>query len=130
MAIERFSKRNILANPDEPATGDYSYGLYDKTHPSFGDVDMIAYMKRQLRGLRGQRVTMVFQGAHIDEFNKIRKFNVKRTFTINRYSDVFGPGSAYASAIHAVRELHSHETLVTYSLTVEPADPEAEDYDA
>lgn len=120
MAKER-KARVILVNPDEPRAGDYSYGLYDKAHPIFGEAETIAYMKQQLRGLRGEEVTMTFKGIRIDDEGTSRRFTVARTFKLRQYSDVFGPGSAYASAIHAVRERHSAETLVTHSITVEAA---------
>jgi hypothetical protein len=118
---EEHKSRVILANPDEPRAGDYSYGLYDKAHPVFGEPDTIEYFRKQLRGLRGKRVTMTVKGARIDDDGKTRRFNVSRTFTLKTYSNVFGPGSAYASAIHSVRELHSDETLVTHSLVIEAA---------
>lgn len=118
MAKER-KARVIVVNPDEPRAGDYSYGLYDKAHPVFGEPDTIDYMKKQLRGLRGEDVVMTFKGIRIDDEGNEKRFTVRRAFTMRQYSDVFGPGSAYASAIHAVRERHSDETLVTHTLTVE-----------
>lgn len=123
------NRRIILANPDEPRAGDYSYGLYDKAHPVFGERETIDYLRKQLRGLRGERVTARFNGARIDEEGNTRRFVVKRTFKLNRYSDLFGPGSAYASAVHAVRDRHSDETLVTHSITIEPAGDDDYDYE-
>jgi hypothetical protein len=114
-------KRQILANPDEPRAGDYSYGLYDKAHPVYGDPSTINHLKGQLRGLRGKTVTATFSGARIDDDGTKRRFTAKRTFVLNRYTDMFGPGSAYSSAIHDVRDRHSDETLVTYSITIEVA---------
>lgn len=130
LAKERHPKRRvILANPDEPRAGDYSYGIYDKAHPVFGDKATVDYFRGQLRGLRGERVTMKVNGVRVDEDGESHRFVIRRTFTLNRYSDVFGPGSAYGSAIHAQREAHSDDTLVTHSLTIEPATDEDDDYE-
>jgi hypothetical protein len=121
MTEERHGRRRILiANPDEPRAGDYAYQLYDKAHPVFGDPEVIASMRRQLRGLRGETVVMRVKGAHIDEDGTVHRFTARRTFVMNRYSDVFGPGSAYASMVHAVREKHSDEVLVTYAIEIDP----------
>lgn len=120
-------KRVILANPEEPRAGDYSYGLYDKAHPIYGDPETVKRIRGELRGLRGETVTMTFTGAHIDDSGKARKFRVQRTFQLNSYSDVMGPGSAYASAVKYIRDKHSEETLVTYGITVETADASDED---
>ena len=115
------NKRIILANPTEPRAGDYAYGLYDKAHPVTGDPETIQRLRSSLRGLRGQDVTVTFNGAHIDSGGKIHRFRIKRSLTLNAYSDIFGPGSAYASAVKTVRDKHSDELLVTYGITVEPA---------
>lgn len=121
MARELGPKRHILANMDEPKAGDYSYGLYDKAHPVHGDPDTIARIKKELRGLRGRDVRVIIRGARIDEDGKARRFTASREITLNRYSDLFGPGSAYGSVMHAVRERHSGDTLVTYEITLEEA---------
>lgn len=128
MATERPARRVIPTNPDEPKAGDYSYGLYDKAHPVFGDPDTVAYFKRELRGLRGEHVTVTFKGVRIDDDGETRRFNVRRTIKYNQYSDMFGPGSAFASATHAIRERHSDETLVTQQIIIEHASDE-DDYD-
>lgn len=118
-------KRVILANEDEPKTGDYMYGLYDRTHPVFGQKDEIARMRRELRGLGGSRVTLTLNGSRIDEeTGEEKRIRIRRTFTMNTYRDIFGPGSAYASAIHSVREKHSGDVIITHSLTIEETDME------
>lgn len=130
MAREKLPQRRIIiANPDEPRAGDYTYGIYEKAHPVHGDPKTQNYFRSQLRGLRGDRVSMHVKGIRIDEDGNEKRFSVKRTFTLNRYSDVFGPGSAYASAVHAIRDKHSDDTLVTTSLVIEPADDDDEDYE-
>ncbi len=127
LAKEREAKRIILANPDEPRAGDYSYGLYDKAHPVFGEAETIAYMKKQLRGLKGERITVEFKGVRIDDDGESKRFTVKRTGTYRQYSSMFGPGSLYASAMHAVRERHSDETLVTHSIVITAASGDDDD---
>lgn len=129
MARERKERRFIVANPDEPKTGDFEYSLYDKAHPTHGDPETIAYMKKGLRGLRGERLKMTFNGSHIDEDGTPHRFRIQRTFNYRNYTDVFGPGSAYASAIHAVRDKYSNETLVTYSIAFDILDEEDEEDD-
>lgn len=127
MAKEREARRVILANPDEPRAGDYSYGLYDKAHPVFGEADTIAYLKKQLRGLRGERITVEFKGVRINDEGESRRFTVKRTGVYRQYASMFGPGSFYASAMHAVRERYSDETLVTHSIVITIASDDDED---
>lgn len=123
---ERHAKRRVLANPDEPRAGDFQYSLYDKAHPVHGDPDTIARLKKELRGLRGEKVTVVFKGAHVDEEGTAHRFRLQRTFNYRQYGDMFGPGSAYADAVHFIRDKYSNEELVTYSFDVEVADDDDE----
>lgn len=113
------NRRKIVINPDDPRSGEHAYTLYNLAHPITGDRATISRLKDDLRGLRGERVVMTFRGSRIDEEGNEHFFNVKRSFKMNKYADVFGPGSAYASAIHAVRERHSSDTLVIYSITID-----------
>lgn len=112
-------KRTIIANPDEPNTGDFAYGLYDKAHPVFGDQQTIDYFRGQLKGLRGKEIKTTFRGMRRDEDGTERRFNVTRTFKAKSYNDFFGPGSAYASAMHQVREKYSDEELIILSFEIE-----------
>lgn len=126
------SKRRIVANPDEPRTGDHQYQMYDKLHPMHGDPQEIARVKRQLAGLRGEWVKLTFKGARIvdgDEGTEEKRFKLVRTFAYRSYRDVFGPGSAYASIIHFIRNKYSRDTLVTYELDIEIAEDEDSDTD-
>lgn len=123
MAREEHGKRRVLlANPDEPAAGDFAYMLYDKAHPIHGDPETINRFRRELRGLRGQEVTLKMRGSRLDDEGNERRFVARRTFTLNRYSDVFGAGSAFASALHDVRERHSDEELTIYEVSIEPGE--------
>jgi hypothetical protein len=129
VARERHPRRLVLANPDEPKTGDYEFGLYEKAHPHFGDKETVARIKKGLRGLRGEKVRMFLKGSHGDG-EEVQRFRIQRTFNYRRYSDVFGPGSAYASAIHAVKDKYSDQQLVTYSLEFQIVDDDADDEDS
>lgn len=113
-------RRRIIANPDEPRAGDHGYQLYNKAHPISGNQDTISDMKKQLRGLRGKTVRVTINGAHIDpDTLQPRRFTASRVIDYNMYSDMFGPGSAYASALHDVKERYSNDVLVTYSIDIE-----------
>ncbi len=119
MAKER-GKRVVIANPDEPRAGDYAFSLYDNTHPDRGDPATVARMKAALRGLRGEEVTMVFKGKHTSaDTGEAKRFTVKRKFTLTSYRDVFGPGSAFASAVHWVRDKYSDDELTIDSFEIE-----------
>ena len=48
-----------------------------------------------------------------------RRLYATRTFDLNEYSDMFGPGSAYANATHAVKEAYSPDELIAYSFEIE-----------
>ena len=124
MARERHERRRILANPDEPKTGDYAFGLYDKAHPIKGKPETIKAIKRELRGYRGEWVTMYAYGMREDaETGDEKRFKFKHTFLYRKYSDVFGPGSAYGAIVHAVRDKYSEDALTTFHLDIEFADP-------
>lgn len=130
MAQERKNRRFILANPDEPQAGDYAYGLYEKAHPIRGDAETVSHFKKELAGLRGERVTLFFNGKRIDaETDKEHTFRLQRTFVFRKYADVFGAGSAYASAIHFMRDAHSDDELLIMSIALEIADDDAEDFE-
>jgi hypothetical protein len=117
------SKRHIVVNPDEPRAGDFAFTLYDASHPIHGRPDVVSRLKSELRGLRGEEVTVRIRGARIDpDTQEERRFTVRRSFTMNRYSDVFGPGSAYHDAIRAIRDRHSNDELVVYSFDIETED--------
>ncbi len=127
MAKER-RKRVVLANPDEPRAGDYAYGLYDKSHPVHGDPATIKRLRDSLKGLRGEEVTMTFRGKRLDpDTGAAKRFRIKRTFTLNSYRDVFGPGSAYASAVHFIRDAHSGDELVVDDFVIEESEYGDED---
>lgn len=126
MAIER-KRRVVLANPEEPKAGDFAYGFYDRTHPVDGDPEEIARMKRAIRGLLGETVTMRFGGEHIDDDGMSKKFTITRRFKLTNYDSVFGPGSAYASAIHTIRDKYSSDELVITKFTIDVASGDDED---
>lgn len=130
MPPDKAPRRFALVNPDEPRSGDFAYGLYEKAHPIRGDAETIAYYKKALKGLRGRRVKLTFNGKRVDpESGKERNFRVQRTFQFRKYSDVFGSGSAYASAIHVIRDAHSDEELAVLSISIEEADDSDDDED-
>ena len=122
MATEREGRRVIKTNPSEGSTGDFTYGFYDRSHPITGDRAEIQRLKQELVGLRGERIVVHVKGRRIDaDTGRERRFDVRREMTYNRYSDLFGPGSVYGSAIKAVRERHSGDELVTDEISIEPA---------
>lgn len=127
MAKEREAKRLILANLDEPRAGQYEFSLYKQAHPVSGKPDVIARMKKELAGLRGHRVVMHFNGAHVDAEKETKHFRLKRVFNYRNYNDLFGAGGAYGSAIRYIRDAYSDETLITYSISIEIADEDDED---
>lgn len=127
MAKER-KKRVILANPDEPRAGDFAFQFYDKAHPTHGDRETVNRLRRELRGLAGEHVTMTFNGKRTDPDTGDRhRFRIRRTFKLENYRSVFGPGSAFASAIHYIRDEHSDEELVIDTFSIEEADDFDED---
>lgn len=128
MPIER-KKRVIIANPDEPRAGDYAYSFYDKTHPVFGQAEDIARMKKEIRGLRGETVTMRFSGRHKAQGEPEKKFTITRVFKLTGYDSVFGPGSAYGSAIHTIRDKYSNDKLVIDKITIDATSGGDEDTD-
>lgn len=58
---------------------------------------------------------MTVKGWHKEKAGSPKKaFTVRRRFVMRHYEDAFGPGSAYASAIHSIRERYSdHKIVVT-----------------
>lgn len=76
-------------------------------------------LKKSLSGLRGERVRLVFNGFRQDEEGNKTRFRATRTFNYRKYGDVFGPGSAYASALHWQRDKHSSDQFVTVSIGLE-----------
>lgn len=129
MAKEREPFRRILiANPREPRAGEDSYTLYDQTHPKNGtDARKIQEFRSELRGLRGQNVTVIVNGSRQTEDGEHHRFRSQRTVRYNEYSDIFGPASAYYSAMKAVRNRHSPDKFLTYSIIVQPATGEDDD---
>ena len=119
MAQERHNKRTIIANSSEPKTGDFAFTYYEKVHPVTGNKADIDAVRNELRGLRGHEVLMTIHGARISDSGETRRFTSRRTFTLNRYTDLFGSGSAYTSAIRGAIERNSDDTLVTYNITIE-----------
>jgi hypothetical protein len=110
----------ILANPDEPTTGDYMYGLYDKTHPLNGLKDEISRMRGALRGFGGKEVKLTVRGSRIDEETGTEKrFKYSEKFQLNNYRDVFGPGGAYSAVLRNVRQKGSDDVIVTHELIIE-----------
>jgi hypothetical protein len=124
MPRELHERRRIIANADEPETGDFQFGLYDKAHPVFGDEEVVARIKRELRGLRGEWLTVIAHGIRVDDNGDEHRFRFKRTFLYRRYADMFGPGSAYSDIIHSVVSKYSEDELTTLALDVEIADEE------
>lgn len=129
MAKERKARRHVIANPDEPRAGQYDFSYYKSTHPVTGNRETIKNVKKELRGLRGHRVTMWVNGWHTstdDPENPVH-FRLKRVFNFRKYDDAFGPGSAYHSAIKYIRDQYSDDQLGTTSITFEVADDDEED---
>lgn len=116
---ELHERRRILANADEPSTGDYDFGFYNKAHPVFGDPDTIKRIKRELRGLRGEWVTVIASGLREDENGDEHRYRFKRTVLYSHYEALFGPGSAYADIVHSIVEKYSDDALTTLHLDIE-----------
>lgn len=114
-------KRRITANPDEPSTGDFAYGISNAAHPVTGRSSTLNYLDKQLDPFYGRevRVRIAFGRIDPDSGDVLGRVNATRTFELNEYSDMFGPGSAYADALHAVKSRHSPDELVVYSFTIE-----------
>ncbi len=119
MPRELQERRRILANVDEPGTGDYDFGFYNKAHPIFGEPETIARIKKELRGLRGEFVTVIASGLREDDNGDEHRYKFKRTILYSRYDDLFGPGSAYADIVHSIVEKYSDNALTTLHLDVE-----------
>ncbi len=124
----------ILVNPDEPRAGDFSYQLYDKLHPIHGNREEIARVKKEFAGLRGERVRLILNGQYIDKDTlEVRRFRLTRTFNYRKFWDAFGPGSAYARAMHAYRNKHSGDgsgdEYTTLSIALEVVDIDEEESD-
>lgn len=111
--------RKIIVNPDDPNAGDHAFGFYDKSNPVDGKSYVINPLRKQLKGLRGKRVTMTVVGFVKDpDTLKERPFRVRRTRVIHFYKDLFGRGSLFLSCIKAVLELHSDEEIVVLSISL------------
>jgi len=114
-------KRVIIANPDEPKTGDFGFQFYHDARPIDGDDDTKRRAAKALRGLRGKEITVTVRGQRISESGKKREWVSRRTVEFNTYSDVFGSGGAYHSALKGQMKKNSSWSLVTMSITVEPS---------
>lgn len=112
----RHQKRIIKTNPDEPRAGEFAYSFYDAAHPLYGDEAEIKRIKKALAGLRGERVTVRIQGKRVDADGETHYFTRQRTVNYRNYRDIFGPGSAFASGMHAEREAHSGDELSVTSI--------------
>lgn len=114
--------RRIILNPDEPNAGDHAFSLYNKAHPITGQDDVKEYLRGQLRGLRGKTVAVTVTGERQDEDgNVVGRFRARRVLTVHNYNDIFGPGSAFHSAIKAQRNAHSNDALIVKSLDIQAA---------
>jgi hypothetical protein len=132
MPRERKERVFINPNPDEDSgAGDYQYGFYDKAHPVFGLSEIVKEIKSSLRGLRGEWIRMYVHAsakpADATDEEEARQFRLQRTFLYRNYTDVFGPGSAFASVVHWFRENHSDEVLAVHELEFEMVDEEEVD---
>lgn len=106
------NRRRIVINEEERRAGDFAYALYNKVHPHHGDEEIIAKVKRQLKGLRGERLKMTIKGTRVDEHTgDEHRFRITRHVNYANIWHLFGPGSAYASALHAYRDRHSGDEL-------------------
>jgi hypothetical protein len=125
------AKRVILANDNEPRAGDFAFDFYRKAHPVTGDSETVGRLKSELKGLRGQEITVKFNGKHIDsDSGDVKKFVVTRRLTYRQYADLFGPGSAYASAASYIRDKYSNDTLVIGTITIDDeSDEDDNEYD-
>lgn len=129
MAKER-NKRRLIVNPNEKKAGDFAYGLYNKVHPFHGDQDLVKQLKRQLKGLRGHRVKITIRGQREDdETGDAHRFSISRHVNYRKFWDVFGPGSAYASALHAYRDKHSEDALSVTHIDIEEVDLDEVEFD-
>lgn len=116
------NRRRIVVNPDEPKAGDFAYTLYNKVHPHHGDKEIVAGLKKQLKGLRGERVKVTIRGVREDDDGDEHTFRLQRHVNYRKFWDVFRPGSAYAEAMHAYRDRHSEDMLAVTSVDIEVVD--------
>lgn len=125
---ELHERRRIIANIDEPETGDFDFGVYDKAHPIFGERETIARIKKEIRGLRGEWVRMTARGIRVDENGDEHRYKFTAVTLYRRYDDLFGPGSAYADIIHSVVSRYSEDEISTLDIDLEiidePENPE------
>lgn len=112
-------KRTLIVNPDEPRTGDNGFTVYDDAHPVFGNPEVRDRFRAQLKGLRGQTLTVKVHGVRQDASGKERRWSATRTVELNSYGDIFGANGALLSALKSQMKKDSNSKLVVTNITIE-----------
>ncbi len=114
-------KRRIIVNPDDPATGEYSFNFYSYTRPRVGSTDDINRMRAQLRGLSGKtvRVTAIGQRFNADDPNEVRRTHNSTTTTVHKYGDIFGPDGVLLELFKRQVEANSADVYVVQYIDIE-----------
>lgn len=108
-------KRIILANPDEPRTGQNGFDLYDQIRPGFTrDAETMRYFQKQLRGLRGHTVTMNVDGERKTGKSRTRNWHASRRFVFDEWDDLL---DAYLSTLKEQLKANSKLKLITTRIT-------------
>lgn len=117
-------KRRIIANPDDPATGEYSFNFYSYTRPRVGSQRDIDRVRSQLRGLSGKeiRVTAIGQRFDADNPRNVRTTRNSTTLTMHRYGDLFGPDGALLGLFKRQVEADSSDVYVVQYIDIEELD--------
>lgn len=105
-------------------TGDGVYVLYEAAHPLRGNPDVRSEWDARLRDYYGHRVRISLNGYYVDPDSGEPSGRVYFVSVedISRYSDFFGPDSAYMRLAKRVRNSSSESELIVTSLSVELAD--------
>lgn len=109
-------KREILANPEQPRTGQNGFDLYDQIRPGFTrDAETMKYFRQQLKGLRGQSVTLTVEGERQRGSGAKRGWRASRRFVFDEFDDFL---DAYLSTLKEQLRSNSKLKLVTTRLTI------------
>ena len=112
-------KRRLIVNPDEPRTGDNGFTVYDDAHTIHGRAEVRDRFRKELKGLRGETITVTVRGIRQDQSGKERNWSARRTIELNRYDDIFGANGVLISALKSQMKRDSDAKLVVQSLTIE-----------
>jgi hypothetical protein len=121
MADKPDKKRRIIANPDDPATGEYTFGYYRQTRPRVGEADDIARARKELRGLSGKtvRITVHGQRYNANDPNDVRPTKNVARAVIHRYGDVFGADGVLLQMFKRQVEANSDDVYIVNYIDIE-----------